>query len=209
MSGKTDVGFPEWVEKYRGPGKTIKKTKSGYALYQCTSKYMPGHTPKSVQTYLGVIKEDVGFIPKKTSAPVPLPGPMYVEYGLSHLIWVNLRSKIAGALWNSTGELIKLGILGFIFGGFEEIYIRSCFLTYQDADRYIRFLKAANPKRLQTAKGVVEREMRKAIPDEAEYDHVIRLLMLCVVDAGAGNEKRPVLSVFLREILEKNKLRFD
>jgi len=150
MSGKTDVGFPEWVEKYRGPGKTIKKIKSGYALYQCTSKYVPGHTPKSVQTYLG-----------------------------------------------------------FIFGGFEEIYIRSCFLTYQDADRYIRFLETANPKRLQTAKGVVEREMRRAIPNEAEYDHVIRLLMLCVVDAEAGNGKRPGLSVFLQEILEKNKLRFD
>ena len=207
MKDRIKVEFPEWVERYRGPGKTIKKTKSGYALYQCTSTYVAGHSPKSVQTYLGVIKEDVGFIPKKTA--MPMAGPVYVEYGLSHLIWTNLRSKIAGALWNPTADLIKLGILGFIFGSVEEIYIRSCFLTYSDADRLVGLLETVNPKRLQTAKGVVEKELRRAIPDESEYNHVTRLLMLCVADVGAANGKGPSLSDFLQEILNKNRLRFD
>ena len=134
---------------------------------------------------------------------------MYVEYGLSHLIWTNLRSKIAEALWKSTGDLIKLGILGFIFGSFEEIYIRSCFLTCHDAERLARLLESTNPKRLQTVKGAVERELRRAIPEASDYDHATRLLMLCVVDVSAGHETKPELSRFLREILEKNGLRFD
>ena len=60
---KRYVTYPDWVEKFRSPGHTIKKTKQGYGLYSCTSKYVPGGKPKSVQTYLGKITPD-GFIPK-------------------------------------------------------------------------------------------------------------------------------------------------
>ena len=60
---KRYVTYPDWVEKFRSPGHTIKKTKQGYGLYSCTSKYVPGGKPKSIQTYLGKITPD-GFIPK-------------------------------------------------------------------------------------------------------------------------------------------------
>ena len=39
---KRYVTYPDWVEKFRSPGHTIKKTKQGYGLYSCTSKYVPG-----------------------------------------------------------------------------------------------------------------------------------------------------------------------
>ena len=38
---KRYVTYPDWVEKFRSPGHTIKKTKQGYGLYSCTSKYVP------------------------------------------------------------------------------------------------------------------------------------------------------------------------
>ena len=78
---KRYVTYPDWVEKFRSPGHTIKKTKQGYGLYSCTSKYVPGGKPKSVQTYLGKITPD-GFIPKS----VVSKHPVYVEFGLSHFI---------------------------------------------------------------------------------------------------------------------------
>ena len=78
---KRYVTYPDWVEKFRSPGHTIKKTKQGYGLYSCTSKYVPGGKPKSVQTYLGKITPD-GFIPKS----VVSKHPVYIEYGLSHFI---------------------------------------------------------------------------------------------------------------------------
>ena len=209
MNSKSRIVYPEWVEKYRAPGKTIKKTKSGgYALYRCTSTYVPGKHPKSVQTYLGVITEDKGFIPKRGTEVKPIA----IEYGLSHLIWRNFRSRIAGSLWSSGNELIKLGIIGFIFGSVDETYIRNSSLTFADADRIVQFLEKTNPNRIETAKKIVEREMHRAIPNEVDYDHAIRLLMICTTKAGSGggeNEERVELPDELRAILEKYKLRFD
>ncbi|MDD5801390.1 MAG: hypothetical protein PUD31_03070 [Solobacterium sp.] len=57
--------YPDWVEKYRGKGKTIRKTAYGYGLYKCTSVYdkEKGY-PRSIQEFLGIIDEEKGFIPK-------------------------------------------------------------------------------------------------------------------------------------------------
>lgn len=29
--------YPEWAEKFRAEGKTIRKVRNGYGLYECTS----------------------------------------------------------------------------------------------------------------------------------------------------------------------------
>lgn len=51
--------IPEWAEKYRKPGTTIKKIGNGYYLYSATSKVVEGKKyPVSVQNYLGRITED-------------------------------------------------------------------------------------------------------------------------------------------------------
>ena len=57
--------FPEWVEKYRKPGTTIKKIGNGYYLYTATSRTVADKNyPVSVQNYLGRITED-GLISAK------------------------------------------------------------------------------------------------------------------------------------------------
>jgi hypothetical protein len=57
------VTYPDWAEKYRGKGRTIRKVRNGYGLYQCTSVYVSGQKyPKSIQKYLGMITEKNGFI---------------------------------------------------------------------------------------------------------------------------------------------------
>ena len=59
---KKSVVYPDWVEKYRGKGRTIRKVRNGYGLYACTSTYSPGQKyPKSVSTYLGMITEFVNY----------------------------------------------------------------------------------------------------------------------------------------------------
>ncbi len=58
--------YPDWVEKYRTSGRTIRKISSGYSLYKYTSAYVKGQKyTKSVQEYLGRITEKDGFNPKK------------------------------------------------------------------------------------------------------------------------------------------------
>lgn len=51
--------IPEWAEKYRKPGTTIKKIGNGYYLYSATSRKVAGKKhPVSIQNYLGRITED-------------------------------------------------------------------------------------------------------------------------------------------------------
>lgn len=51
--------IPEWAEKYRRPGTTIKKIGNGYYLYTATSHIVAGKKyPVSVQNYLGRITEN-------------------------------------------------------------------------------------------------------------------------------------------------------
>jgi hypothetical protein len=55
------IVYPERAEKYRTKGHTIRKVRDGYGLYRCTSLYVKGSYPKSVQEYLGMITEKYGL----------------------------------------------------------------------------------------------------------------------------------------------------
>ena len=98
---KRYVTYPDWVEKFRSPGHTIKKTKQGYGLYSCTSKYVPGGKPKSIQTYLGKITPD-GFIPKS----VVSKHPVYVEFGLSHFIISSFKRDLIRSSFRATDDTV-------------------------------------------------------------------------------------------------------
>jgi len=55
----TEKKYPEWVQKYREQGTTIKKKGDAYYLYKRTSKRVPGKKyPQAVDTYIGVITPD-------------------------------------------------------------------------------------------------------------------------------------------------------
>lgn len=61
---------PEWVQKYKKQGTTVKKIGNNYYLYHATSKWNPEKNyPESVQTYIGKITED-GVLNGKVSINV-------------------------------------------------------------------------------------------------------------------------------------------
>ena len=50
---KTEKTYPEWVQKYRTKGMTVKKKGDAYYLYKRTSKRVPGKKyPQPVDTYV-------------------------------------------------------------------------------------------------------------------------------------------------------------
>ncbi len=204
MGAKRTVEYPPWVEKWRGPGRTIRKKGDGYALYHCTTIRRPGQTPTSKQTYLGRITEKEGFIPKAgTSDPAP-----YLEYGLSHLIWVNLREDILGHFpRGNNGVVLKLGIISFIFGSIEEVFLRSSYLTYGEVDKLTPLAAKISEKQIQKMVMYTEEELHKKIPSETEYNMVVKLLMLCVARPGHPMKECPAIPPCVREILENHKLK--
>ena len=53
---RTEKKYPEWVQKQRKKGTTVKEKGGRYYLYKRTSRRVPGKKyPQPVDTYIGVI----------------------------------------------------------------------------------------------------------------------------------------------------------
>lgn len=201
---KRKIVYPDWVEKYRTKGRTIRKVRDGYGLYSCTSVYVKGSTPKSVQKYLGMITEKDGFIPK-----VSIPEcPRYIEYGLSHFLLRNFKRDLQRASFGGYEEIVYLGIVMFMFGSVEPCFIRSTFLTYDRAEEYVAYAEKVNISRIKSLVTRIERVLVKKIPDENERNTLIRLLFLCVVDTENTIRRLPDLPEEVASIIERNGLKY-
>lgn len=65
-----DDMLPEWVQRYKGPGTTVKKIGNNYYLYFATSRRVPEKPyPVSSQTYIGKITES-GVVSERVSINV-------------------------------------------------------------------------------------------------------------------------------------------
>lgn len=81
----TKKTYPEWVQKYRERGTTIKKKGDSYYLYKRTSKRVPGKKyPQPVDTYLGLITPE-GVV-RSNKKKVTLTDIEVWEYGFSKAI---------------------------------------------------------------------------------------------------------------------------
>lgn len=78
--------YPEWVQKFRKPGTTVKQKGGSYYLYKRTSKRIPGKKyPQPVDTYIGIITPE-GVI-ESGKKLVSLSSIEVKEYGFSKTIW--------------------------------------------------------------------------------------------------------------------------
>ena len=81
----TEKKYPDWVQKYRTRGKTVKKKGDAYYLYKRTSKRVPGKKyPQPVDTYIGIITPD-GVV-ESDKKKISLTDIEVWEYGFSKAI---------------------------------------------------------------------------------------------------------------------------
>lgn len=82
----TEKKYPEWVQKYRIRGTTVKKKGDSYYLYKRTSRRVKGKKyPQPVDTYIGVITPN-GVI-QSNKKKVSLTDAEVWEYGFSKAVW--------------------------------------------------------------------------------------------------------------------------
>lgn len=82
----TEKRYPDWVQKQRKRGTTVKKKGDNYYLYKRTSKRVPGKKyPQPVDTYIGIITPD-GLV-KSSNRRVNVTDIEVREYGFSRAIW--------------------------------------------------------------------------------------------------------------------------
>lgn len=107
---KTDKVYPEWVQKYRERGTTIKKKGDSYYLYKRTSKRVPGKKyPQPVDTYVGIITPE-GVIQTQRKR-VELSDIEVWEYGYSNVLWKLCPQGWKDSLGDEWEDVLKTLIL--------------------------------------------------------------------------------------------------
>lgn len=181
--------YPDWVERYHTKGTSIKKLKNGYGLYRCTSVYDKDKGyPKSVQEYLGMITEDKGFIAKRKERPE------YLEYGLSSFIMHNYQRDLLRSSYDHNLDLVRLGIIAYVFKSLDDIVFDSTYLTLTDKDRLKMFKETVNEKRIKTIINKISRLLDRDLKEDREF--IERSLLLTVIEKDRSD-------VFYRDDLKK------
>jgi hypothetical protein len=199
------IVYPEWAEKYRTKGHTIRKVRDGYGLYKCTSVYVKGSYPKSVQEYLGMITEKDGFVPKIVASATPA----FVEFGLSRFILANFKRTLQRSSFNNgaQGDVTILGIVHYIFGGVEPHFIKATYLSHGKADELIRRGDVVSPTRIKAVATKIGKLLERGIPDKEERQTLTKLLLLCVIDP-ANPAAKPRIPDKALGIMERNGLKY-
>jgi hypothetical protein len=199
------IVYPEWAEKYRTKGHTIRKVRDGYGLYRCTSVYVKGSYPKSVQEYLGMITENDGFIPKIAISKEPA----FVEFGLSRFILANYRRTLQRSSFNNGAQddVIALGLIHYIFGGVKPCFIMATYISQGKADNLIRRANAISLSRIKAISSKIGKLLERDIPDEEERRTLVNLLLLCVIDPENPGAK-PRIPDDALEIMERSGLKY-
>ena len=82
----TQKKYPDWVQKFRTRGTTVKKIGDSYYLYKRTSRRVKGKKyPQPVDTYIGLITPD-GVI-SSHKKKVSITNTEVWEYGFSKVVW--------------------------------------------------------------------------------------------------------------------------
>lgn len=83
---RSEKVYPDWVQKHRTKGMTVKKKGEAYYLYKRTSKRVPGKKyPQPVDTYVGIITPE-GVI-RTQKKKLTLSDIDVMEYGYSKALW--------------------------------------------------------------------------------------------------------------------------
>lgn len=197
---KKKIMYPKWVEQYRKPGVTIRKVRNGYGLYSCTSVYVKGMPyPKSIQTYLGMIFEDKGFVPKNTEVKY---GP-YLEYGLSHFLYHNFSRTLVRSSYQGSDILVRLGILYYVFNSLDSCFIRSSALSIGMEEEMIDYTSKISTKRIVSLKNKIEKLIKEKIPDDNDRNKAVKLLSLVVIPTSYTSKENIVYSQEVIELMER------
>ena len=104
--------YPEWVQKHRRKGTTIKKVGNNYYLYKHSSKRVPGKKyPVPVDTYIGRITQE-GVVKSEIKKVDTAKAQVIVkEYGFSYSVerlCTKEWKEILGNCWQDVLDTIIL-----------------------------------------------------------------------------------------------------
>ena len=173
--------------KYKGKNKSLKYLGNDkYGLYEVTSKYDPslGYS-KSIQSFIGVISKDKGLVLKKRKVD---DNSAYLEYGLSHFIYLNFKRNIQRSIGKGDSVyidyLIKLIIVKYVFGQIYDEYLDMTYLCIDKVNEIKEYKNKISDVRINNGAKRINTYLSKIIQDEKELNLLINHLRLITIKAS-------------------------
>ncbi len=114
-----------------------------------------------------MITEEHGLVPKKDKAQ------HFLEYALSHLICINFGNDLKRSTFMGNMDLVKLGIIRYIFGDSSDESMRSSLLTFRDCERLSELARKIDPKKVETMDTKIEDLLKKRITQRSDLHAIV------------------------------------
>lgn len=189
---RTEKKYPDWVQKQRKVGTTVKERDGKYYLYKRTSRRVPGKKyPQPVDTYIGVITPN-GVI-ESTRRKVSVTDIEVYEYGFTEAVMQLCPKSWKEAIGSDWEDYLKIIITEYSHGSYlrKEETIRKKEDYHHNYGAQVAALK---------------RRMRLEVNTDLEELTVLKDIFLIYL------EKEPVVSRISeeqRKIIDKYGIRLE
>lgn len=209
------IDLPDYAKKFKTKGYDVKKVGNEYYQYKVEHhRVKDKNYPVTRFIYIGKIDKDKGLIVSYTQKDEDIEA--YLEYGLSKFIFSHYKRFLQRSLFNITGEfadnIIKLGIIKYIFGSINIMSLKSSFLTYNQAEA-LQNLYLSNPQnevKTKTISNKINKLLASAFKDTNDRNIVILSLRNMNVILTKTNQKiNTILSSEVKSIMEKCGVKYE
>ena len=133
---------------------------------------------------------------------------VYVEFGLSHFIISSFKRDLIRSSFRATDDTVYLGVVQYIFGSCQDIFLSSCFLTYKNKESLCKYRDSISATRIKTISNKIARLMESYF-DAQEIAVLSQILKLAVVDVTSDHIYYPTIPEEVVDIIERNGLHYE
>ena len=208
------IDLPDYAKKYKTKGYDVKKINNEFYLYKVSHKRVAGKPyPVTSLSYIGKIDRNLGLV--KAFAQRHDVND-YLEYGLSSYIFRNYKRAIQRTLFNMAGDfatnIIRLGIVLFVFDDVSLEPLSSSYLTYKDASVLLDFYHSNGRYngRVSRVRAKIGELLKTVFYDDDDRKCLIfslRNMTACITDKGEKIDSVP--SIKARQIFDKYGVKYE
>lgn len=209
------IDLPDYAKKYKTKGYDVKKVGNEYYQYKVEHHYDKEKKYSVARfIYIGRIDKDRGLI--KSNAIKDNNVISYLEYGLSNFLYSHFKRSLQRSLFNISGDfannIIKIGIIKYLFGDINIYSLKSSFLTYKQANELLDFYRSNNQNeiKVKTIVNKIEKLLIKMINDLNDRNNVIyNLRNMNVIVTNNNQIINNIISSEVKDILDKYGVKYE
>lgn len=208
------IDLPDYAKKYKTKGYDVKKINNEFYLYKVSHKRVADKPyPVTSLSYIGKIDRNLGLVKAFTQRHDVND---YLEYGLSSYIFRNYKRAIQRTLFNMAGDfatnIIRLGIVLFVFDDVSLESLSSSYLTYKDASVLLDFYHSNGRYngRVSRVRAKIGELLKTVFYDDDDRKRLIfslRNMTACITDKGEKIDSVP--SIKAKQIFDKYGVKYE